>query len=89
MNVRGLVHSLLKTGTLVIGATQKESRKMSRRNQLIKEANRLAEEINKDRAEGMFPSAEATVRLLEVTELLLDIRKKRPVFSEYAIKEGD
>ncbi len=38
--------------------------------QLIKEASRLGNEINIARFEGKIPSADATVRLLEVTDLL-------------------
>ncbi len=38
--------------------------------QLIKEASRIANEINIARFEGKSPSADATVRLLEVTDLL-------------------
>jgi hypothetical protein len=56
--------------------------------QLIKEASRLANEINTARFEGRIPSAEATVRLVEVTDLLLALRKQPPVFSEYAPSEG-
>jgi hypothetical protein len=56
--------------------------------QLIKEASRLANEINIARFEGRIPSAEATVRLVEVTDLLLALRKKPPVFSEYSRSEG-
>jgi hypothetical protein len=56
--------------------------------QLIKEARALWTEINTDRQEGRIPSAEATARLVEVSELIKILGKQKPVFSEYATSEG-
>ena len=57
-------------------------------NILIKETNRLLNEINKIRLQGNIPPAAVTDRFAEVTGLLIDIRKQPPVFSEYARSEG-
>tara|TARA_R110000851_G_scaffold323111_1_gene489549 strand:+ start:783 stop:980 length:198 start_codon:yes stop_codon:yes gene_type:complete len=56
--------------------------------QLIKEARTLANRINLARFEGEMPTVEDTVRLVEVTDLLNDLRKQPPVFSEYPRSEG-
>jgi len=63
----------------------------SKTNQLIKESRRLSNEINAAIAAGEAKSGDTTwqsVRLAEVTAQLRAIRKKPPVFSEYAHHEG-
>ena len=46
---------------------------MSRMKSLIEEARTLATLINTDRFLGVVPSADLTVRLTEVTDLMMDI----------------
>jgi len=46
---------------------------MSRMKSLIEEARTLATQINTDRFLGVVPSADLTVRLGEVTDLMMDI----------------
>jgi hypothetical protein len=46
---------------------------MSRMQSLIKEAGVLATLINTDRFLGVVPASELTVRLTEVTDLMLDL----------------
>ena len=46
---------------------------MSRIKSLIAEADKLANQINIDRCEGKVSSSDVTVRLVEVTNLLMDI----------------
>ena len=46
---------------------------MSRMKSLIEEARTLATQINTDRLGGLVPSDELTVRLGEVTDLMMDI----------------
>ena len=46
---------------------------MSRIKSLIAEADKLANQINIDRCEGKVSSSDITVRLVEVTNLLMDI----------------
>jgi len=46
---------------------------MSRIKSLIAEADTLANQINIDRCEGKVSSSDITVRLVEVTNLLMDI----------------
>ena len=46
---------------------------MSRMKSLIVEANTLATLINTDRFLGVVPSSDLTVRLTEVTDLMMDI----------------
>ena len=62
---------------------------MSQIQSLILEARTLATQINRARLEGFIPSDDATVRLVEVTDLLIELRKAPPTFSEYARKEGE
>jgi hypothetical protein len=53
---------------------------------LIKEASRLANRINVLRFEGKMPTAEQTVRLVEITDQLME--SITPIFSEYPRSEG-
>jgi hypothetical protein len=46
---------------------------MSRMKSLIEEANRIATQINNDRLCGIVPESDLTVRLTEVTDLMMDI----------------
>ena len=46
---------------------------MSRMKSLIEEASKLATLINTDRFLGVVPASEITVRLTEVTDLMMDI----------------
>ena len=55
---------------------------------LLKEARKLANRINQDRFEGKMPSADDTVRLVEVTDLIITMSRELPVFSEYRVSEG-
>jgi hypothetical protein len=40
---------------------------------LIKEASRIATQINNDRLCGIVPESDLTIRLTEVTDLMMDI----------------
>ena len=61
---------------------------MSRMKSLIEEARTLATLVNTDRLSGVVPASETTVRLTEVTDLMMDIcildaeeaRRLGPVF---------
>ena len=46
---------------------------MSRMKSLIEEASRIATQINNDRLCGIVPESDLTVRLTEVTDLMMDI----------------
>ena len=46
---------------------------MSRMKSLIEEARTLATLVNTDRFSGVVPASEITVRLTEVTDLMMDI----------------
>jgi hypothetical protein len=46
---------------------------MSRMKSLIEEARTLATLVNTDRLSGVVPASEITVRLTEVTDLMMDI----------------